>query len=312
MDFIKRRILVSLIVFFVAVNLDFILPRMVPGNAAEIFASGTKFSPADVLLLEQRFGLNQPLYVQYFLFLKGIFGTWPPFFGISYNYYPLTVSGIIGIRLPWTLLLVSASLLLSFLISYILAAVSTFKRGGKFEYGSLYSSIVLWSIPGFWIGLVLIWIFSVMLGWLPVFGNVDFNSGTGIDYIRSVLVHAILPVITLTAIVFGQDYFLLRSAALRELRSDYVVAAESRGLNRRTLAMGYVLRNALLPLVSLLGYLIAILVSAVVVVEAVFGYPGIGDLIVDGILNRDYPVLEGTFFVMTVLVIVGGLIGDLL
>ena len=175
MGFIRRRIITSIVVFFVAINVDFFLPRFVPGNAAEIFASGTRLPAAAITLLSERFGLDKPLYVQYYLFLKGIV-SWPPYFGVSYQYYPNNVSYLISVRLPWTLLLIGVSFLLSFQISYLLAAINAQRRGGKFEFASLYVSILFWSTPAFWIGLVLIWIFAVSLGWLPVFGSVGFDT----------------------------------------------------------------------------------------------------------------------------------------
>ena len=281
-----------------------------PGNAAEIFASGTRLPSSAIVLLSERFGLNQPLYVQYFLFLKGIF-SWPPYFGLSYQYFPNEVSNLIALRLPWTILLIGSAFFLSFYISYTLAAISSRRHGGRFEFGSLYVSILFWSTPAFFIGLILIWIFSVSLGWLPVFGSVGFNVGSGFGLIESVATHAILPVITLTAVIFGQNYFVLRGASQEALRSDYVLAAEARGLKESAISSGYVLRNSLLPVVSLTGYAFASILSAVTVIEAVFGYTGVGDLVIDGILNRDYPVLEGCFFYMTLIVIIGGLVGDL-
>jgi peptide/nickel transport system permease protein len=310
MGFLRRRIITSVVVFFAAINLDFFLPRFVPGNAAEIFASGTKLPAQAVRLLSERFGLNQPLYVQYLLFMKGIFASWPPFFGVSYQFYPVTVSDLILVRLPWSILLIMTSFFLSFEISYILAGISSLKRGGRFEFGSLYSSIVLWATPAFWIGLILIWTFGVYLQWLPTVGNVSFNAGSGLSYVGSVAYHAILPIITLTAVVFGQNYFVLRGAAQETLKSDFVFAAKARGLRNRVISFGYIIRNSLIPVVSLLGYSIASLISAVVLVEFVFGYTGVGDLMVDAIINRDYPVIEGAFFYVTLIVIIGGLIGD--
>jgi peptide/nickel transport system permease protein len=310
-DFIKRRILISVIVFIVALNLDFFLPRLVPGNAAEIFSGGTKLPAAEVKLLEQRFGLNQPLYTQYYLFMRGVF-SWPPSFGVSFTYYPTPVTTLIAERIPWTLLLVVTSFFLSFTISYFLAGMSAMRRGSKFEFASLYSSILFWSTPAFWVGMILIWVFAVSLGWFPVFGNVAFSVGSGIGYVGSVLLHAVLPILTLTAVVFGQSYFVLRGAAQEEVKSDYVLTAKSRGLTTRTIAFDYVLRNSLLPVISLLGYSLASLISAVILVESVFGYSGVGDLIVDSIINRDYPVLEGAFFYTTLIVIIGGLLADFL
>jgi peptide/nickel transport system permease protein len=312
LDFIRRRIIISIVAFFAAVNLIFILPRLAPGSAAEIFASGTKLPATATLLISQRLGLNEPIYVQYFLFLKGIFGTWPPYFGVSYEFYPVPVTDLVLARLPWTLLLLVSSLLFSFTISYYLAAFSAMRRGTKFEFASLYTSILFWSIPGFWIAMVLIWIFSVTLQWFPVFGTTGFNPGTGLDYVYSVVVHAVLPIITLTTVIFGQNYMLLRGAAQEVLKSDYVLAAKARGLKENVIAFQYIMKNSLLPVMSLLGYAIASIISASIVIEAVFSYGGLGDLTVDAIINRDYPTLEGSVFVVIVVVIMLALLGDFL
>ncbi len=271
MEFLKKRILISIVAFFAALNLDFILPRLVPGSAAQIFASGSKVPAVTVKLLEARFGLNQPVYVQYYLYLTNIFGSWPPYFGVSFQFYPQDVTTLIGDRIVWTVILVISSLFLSFAISYLLAGLSSIRRGGKLEFSSVFGSIALWATPAFWIGMILIWTFGVSLSLLPISGNIDFNPGSGISYLGSVIRHAILPVITLTAVVFGQNYFILRGAAQEALKSDYVIAAKVRGLRNRVIAFGYIMRNSLLPVTALLGYSIASLLSAVVIVEAVFG-----------------------------------------
>jgi peptide/nickel transport system permease protein len=312
LDFLRRRILISIAVFIVVLNIDFILPRLVPGNAAEILASGSKIPAADVILLEQRFGLDQSVWVQYFLYLKGIFATWPPFFGYSYVYYPDTVLSLFLSRVVWTLLLVISSLILALVLAYGVAQISALRRGSKFEIGSLYAAILLNSTPIFWIGMGLLWVFSVMLGWFPLFGNTDFNAGTGLAYVSSVVVHAILPVLALTSSIFGESYLLLRGSTQQVLKDDYVLAAKSRGLKNRVISSTYILRNSLLPLVSILSFSLASLISRVVLVEAVFGYPGIGDLIVDSVGSRDYPVLEGSLLLLTVMVLIGGLIGDVI
>jgi peptide/nickel transport system permease protein len=302
----------SLVVFFVALNIDFILPRLAPGNAAEIFASGTRVPQQAVLLLERRFGLDQPLYVQYLDYLKNIFLNWPPFFGVSYEFYPTPVTDLIFSRTPWTLLLIGVTMIASISLGYYFAGWASSRRGGKFEHASVYSSIALFSTPPFWIGMVLIWVFAVILKWLPTFGNIDFNPGTGWSYAYSVFVHAALPVITLTLVTFGPNYLILRGATQEVLKSDFVTAAKLRGLRGKTIAFKYVVKNSLLPSLSLLGYGVANMMSAVIVVEFVFGYQGLGDLIVDAILNRDYPVIEGSFFYVTLLVIAFTLLADFL
>ena len=311
MDYIKKRILTYVAVLVIVFNLDFFLPRIAPGNAAEILVTGVANPGEQVSLLTQRFGLNQPLYVQYFLYLKNIFATWPPYFGVSFQYYPVPVSELFITRLGWTLLLVLSSLVLSIVIAYAMAAGNTLRRGGKFEIGSLYSSILFEATPVYWTSMVLLWVFAVALNWFPIFGNIDPTVGPGWDYVKSLIWHAVLPIIAMTASIFGENYIILRGTAQEVLRSDYVLAARTRGLKQSAIATGYVLRNSLLPLVSLLTFSLASLISRVILVEAVFGYNGIGDLVVDAVIHRDYPVLEGSLFLLTLIIVIGGLIGDL-
>ncbi len=312
MNFLQRRIVVSIVAFIVVLHLNFLLPRLLPGSAADIFASSFRLPQLAVQAITVRLGLNQPMYVQYVLYLKGIFTNWPPYFGVSYQYYPTPVTDLIAYRLPWTLLLLVTSFFLAFFISYLLVGSTATKRGSRSEQLSVYTSIFFWSTPAFWIGLGLIWIFGVYVHWLPTYGNIDPGISSPVAIVESIGVHIILPLVTLTAVVYGQNYVILRGAAQQILRSDYVIAARARGLRERLIGFRYIVRNSLLPLIALLGYSVANLISAIIFVEYVFAYQGIGDLLVDGILNRDYPVLEGSFFYITVIVIILAFVGDAL
>jgi|SRR5579875_1329619 len=312
MNFIRKRIITYIIVLAVVVNLDFILPRIAPGDAAEILIVGYGNPGLQTKLLAQRFGLNQSVYVQYYLYLKNIFGTWPPNFGVSFQYYPTTVSSLIGQRIGWTILLILASLALSVVVAYAITSFTSFRRGGKAELASTYGSILLNATPLYWTGLVLIWVFAVTLHWFPISGAVNLDTSSIFDYIASAVWHGALPVIVLASSIVGENYLILRGTTQEVLKSDFVTAASLRGLREGFVARRYVLRNSLLPLVSLLSFSMAGLISRVVLVEVVFGYAGLGDLLVDGIFNHDYPVLEGTLFVLTVIVVAGGLVGDLL
>jgi peptide/nickel transport system permease protein len=308
LNFIQRRILNSIIVFLVVLNLDFFLPRLAPGNAAEILAAGSKVPKEAILLLEQRFGLLKPLYVQYELYIKGIF-SWPPDFGVSYGYYPDTVTHLFEVRVGWSMLLLLTSLVFGIALAYGVAAASALKRGGKLEAAAMNISVLINSTPIFWSAMGLLWIFAVWLGKFPLYGNVDLGV-TGVAYYESVIWHAILPVITLGLSIFGESFLLLRGSTLDSLKSDYVFAAKSRGLYNRLISTRYILRNSMLPLISVMSFSLASLVSRLVLVEAVFGYPGIGDLIIDAVRLHDYPVIEGSLFYLTIFVIAGGLIGD--
>jgi peptide/nickel transport system permease protein len=310
MGYLRRKILTYIAVIIFVFNFDFFLPRIAPGNAAELLAGGS-FSEARIALATARFGLDKPVWVQYGIYVKDLLLTWPPNLGASYQYYPTPVFGLFMNRVGWTLLLIIASLILSIVISYVMAGISSLRRGGKAEIGFLYSSILTQAMPIFWTALVLVWVFSVDLHWLPIFGN-GSNLHTGLGWYESVTLHAILPVVAMTVSILGQNYILLRGTAQEVLKSDYILAARTRGLRDRTIATAYILRNSLLPLVSILAFSFAGLVSRVVLVEAVFGYNGIGDLVTDAVVNHDYPVLEGTLFLLTLMIVVGGLVGDLL
>ncbi len=300
------------VVFVIVLNLVFILPRLAPGNAADILGGSGKFPASAVKLIEIRLGLDKPVAVQYYLYLKGIFATWPPYFGLSYQFYPEPVTYLFGVRLAWSLLLMLSSIFLSLLIAYTLAGITILRRGGKLELGSLYSSILFLATPVFWTGMVFLWIFSVWLGWFPISGNVDPTLEFGSPFLISVIWHSVLPVVVLALAIFGQNYLLLRAAAQEVLRSDYVMAAKTRGFRDRIVAYRYVLRNSLLPVVALGTFSLASVIGTLVLVEAVFGYPGIGELIVEAIFGRDYPVLQGSLFFVTIIVILGGILGDFL
>lgn len=315
MGFLRRRLVTYLIVIIAVLNLDFFVPRLAPGNPAEelVGSAGIYAPPAAIKLLETRFGLNEPLGVQYYVYLKDIFATWPPFLGISYQYYPETVWNLFITRIGWTGLLIVASLILSVVLAYIMTGFASLRRGGKFEVGSLYFAISAHAIPVYWTGMILIWAFGVWMRFFPAFGSVSVNVSSGSpSYYFSVFQHAVLPVTAMTLSILGENYLVLRGSIQEVLQTDYVLAAKARGLRDRVVSIAYILRNSLLPLVSVLAFSLSSLVGRAILVEAVFGYPGVGDLIVDGIANRDYPVIEGTLLLLTVMVVVGGLLGDLL
>jgi peptide/nickel transport system permease protein len=303
-----------LFVFLATINLIFFLVRLAPGNAAQILLGGMsvgRLPQTEIALLEQRFGLNQGLGVQYVDFLKAIFLTWPPDLGFSFQFFPVSVSALFLQRLPPSILLMTLSLLLAFVISYLLAATSMIRRGGRFDVGVLYSTIVVHSIPIFWTSMILLWIFAVIFPIFPIFGGVSIQANTPISYVLSLLYHAVLPLLAMTFSVFGEMYLLVRGSTQQVLRADYVTAARVRGLKDRIIAQRYILRNSLLPVVSVLAFSFGSLISRLVLVEAVFGYAGVGDLLVDAVVHRDYPVLQGSFFYLVLLVIAAGLIGDL-
>lgn len=311
LNYLRRRIVTYVAVFAVMLNLDFILPRIAPGNAVDALISGFSNPGVQRAILTNRFGLNQPILTQYYHYLQNVLTRFPPNFGFSFQFYPTSVSVLIETRLWWTIGLILVSLGLAFVIAYLMTVLSVIHRAGKTESSLAASAIFLHSTPAFFTGLLILWIFAMNLHWFPVFGKVSVGLQSS-SYVASVLWHAVLPVIVLTGSILGEYYLLLRGSVQEVIKADYVSAASLRGLSGFMVTTRYIMRNSLLPLVSVISFHFAGLISRAVVVEAVFGYAGIGDLIVDATLSRDYPVLEGSLFVLTVVVILGGLIGDLI
>jgi peptide/nickel transport system permease protein len=309
MRYIFRRLLTYVVLFAVVINLDFLLPRLAPGSAADILASNSVFPQLRIQEAIVRYGLDKSWYVQYIDFIKGIF-SWPPYFGQSFQFYPASASSVFFQRLPWSLILILSSIFIGFFAAYALVGFNSLHRGSKREMGTVIGSIAIHSTPVFWVGIILLWVFAVYLHWFPLYGTVG-NNLSGWTFVGSVIWHAVLPTVTLSISIFGEFYFLLRGSVQQALRDDYVTLAKSRGISGRMIMFRYVLRNSLLPIVALLSFSVASLISRDALVEAVFGYPGLGDLMVDGIINRDYPILQAALTYSTLIVIAGGLIGDL-
>ena len=311
MNFLVKRGITYIVVLFAALNIAFFVPRLAAGNPAAILTSDTIFAQQAAHVVALRLGLNTPLYMQYITFWKNVF-SWPPYFGVSFQYYPNTVTYVFAVRLQWSAILLVMSLVMATVFSYIMAAVGTLRRGGKYENSAVTSSITVHAIPTYWIAMVLLWIFGVSLHLVPFSGNIGFNPGTGWSYIESALYHAIMPSIALALPLMAENYLVLRASTQDVLKSDYVNAAEARGLRDRTLMNTYIMRNSVLPFVSITSFAMANLVGRLILVEVVFGYTGIGDLLVDAVIFRDYPVIVGSIFFVTLLVVVGGFIGDII
>jgi peptide/nickel transport system permease protein len=311
MGYLRNRVITYIVVWFVALNLSFFLPRLAPGNAAEILASPGKLPTVAVQELEVKFGLLDPLPTQYILFLKNTILTFPPNFGYSFQFYPVSVTGLFFQRVPVSALLMGTSLILAFVISYSLSMYTAMRRKSKTALSALYSSIVFYATPVFWVSMILLWIFAVDLRLFPVYGSVDVGVTDPIAYFFSLAWHMVLPVVAMTLIVFAQLYLLLRGSTQHILKSDFVTAAKSRGLKDRIVTQRYILRNSLLPVVSLLAFSLGTLVSISVLIETVFGFAGVGDSFVDAVFTRDYPVLQGDLFYLTTMVIIAGLVGDI-
>ncbi len=316
MNYLLKKIITYIAVIIIVSQLDFFLPRIAPGDPAAILSAGSGSSNQQetIQLLRIQLGLNKPESTQYLIYMKDIFLRWPPFFGLSFNYFPTPVTQLFFSKIGWTLLLLGGGIVIALAAALILSAFGSLRRGGKAEVSSVYGAIILQSTPVYWTGLILLWTFGVTLHWFPIFGNVSPVIAPKFDaaYIWSVVWHWVLPVLAMAGSMFGEMFLIIRGSTQEVLKSDYLLAAKTRGLRDRTLSFYYVLRNSMLPLVSVLSFSLASLVGRAVLVESVFGYNGVGSLIVGAISTHDYPVIEGSLFLLTLFIVAGGLIGDLI
>ncbi|HEX2042716.1 MAG TPA: ABC transporter permease [Acidimicrobiales bacterium] len=305
-----RRVLQYVLVLGAAVVLNFALPRMAPGDAIDYLLPPEQ---AGSLTPEQRnqvlsqFGLDKPVTTQFRNYVAAL-SRGDLLYSVRYG---RPVRDILGERIGWTVLLVGGSVVLSTIIGTLLGFRSAWRRGTAGDAGVLAGVMLLDSMPAFFLGLLLILVFSVQLDLLPIFGALPTVDTTGLALVGEVLRRLALPLTTLTLVSLGPVYLVARSALVSELQEDYVFMAEAKGLTDRDVRR-HAQRNALLPVSTVTLVSLGALVGGAAVVETVFSYPGLGRLIYEAVLARDYPVLQGAFLLLAVGVIVANLVNDLL
>ena len=306
-----RRTLQAAATFAVAVLLLFILMRVTPGDPLARLAGDREVSAREIAHLRARFGLDQPLAAQLRAFLAGLArGD----LGVSIEHYPERVSALLGARLPATLLLGGTVLLLNFGLGVWLGVRQAVRRGSRFDRWLTRLALAGYATPAFWLGLVLVAFLSLRWHLLPAAQMTDplLPAGAGaaaraLDVLR----HLALPAVTLSVTSIAVTMRHQRAALLATFRQDYVTAARSRGLSERRVIWGHAWPNTLVPMLTLLGLWLPILVSGSVFVEAVFNWPGLGSLAAEAISARDYPVLLGTAMLASGAVVAAGLLADL-
>ncbi len=292
-SYIVRRLLLAIPVLLGVVTLVFLALRLIPGDPALVMAG--EAAPQEVVArIRTQLGLDRPLTVQYGIYiwnlLRGDLGQ------SARTRRPVTQE--LGFRLPATLELASASMAIAILLGLTAGIISATRQYSVLDYGTMVGALMGISIPVFWFGLMAMWIFSVQLGWFPVGG-------------RGTLRHLVLPAITLGAMATGMIARMTRSSMLEVLRQDYIRTGMAKGLTERAVNLRHALRNALIPVVTVVGLQFGGLLAGSVLTETVFTWPGVGRLMVDSITNRDYPVVQGAVLVIALIFIGVNLLVDL-
>ncbi|MGI8433185.1 MAG: ABC transporter permease [Nocardioidaceae bacterium] len=297
--------------FIVVVN--FFLFRVINQHPERTLARGRATTPEQVQAIVDKYGLDDPLPQQFLVYLKNI-ATLD--FGTSYE-YSQSVRGLMLDRLWPTVVLVGTSTLLSIVIGLWIGTVAAWNRGRKFDTISTTSTITLYSMPEWWLGLILFAIFAVGLGpiphMFPIGGLISPGvDATSLDGVIDQAWHLVLPVTTLTLAYLAEYSLIMRSALLDEMGEDYVQTARAKGLRDVVVRRRHAGRNALLPVVTLVSLNLGFIVSGAITIETVFSIPGLGLLTTDALRIPDIPMLQGTFFVFSAAVVIANLVSNLL
>jgi peptide/nickel transport system permease protein len=317
MRYVVRKGVLFLITLWAAITLNFALPRLMPGSPvdaalAKLSSSGTPVTNAQRHAIEIQLGApNGSPFSQYWDYLKNIVQL---NFGSSYSFPNETVAHTIGKALPWTLALVGFTTIVAFVLGTLLGVYAGWRRGRAADTAVTMSATLFAAFPPFWLGLLLLYVFAFKLGWYPIKGG--YNEGAtptfSLAFINDAVSHSVLPAFTLAVTTLSGWVFGMRNNMINTLGEDYVTFAEANGLRTRTVALLYAARNALLPNVTAFGLSLGAVVGGSILVEGIFSYPGIGNLLYTAVTNHDFPLMQALFLVITVTMLVAIFIVDLL
>jgi len=307
--YFARRVVKSLLVLVLIAIFNFFLIRAAPGDPAEIMAGLSGGADAQTLsAMRSQLGLDKPVATQLVMHLRSI-----ATFDLGYSYRQQeSVASLIMAHLPATLLLTTTAFLFA-LASGIYLGVQAALRAGRWSDSAITTfALLVYATPSFWIGLMLVLLFSAQLGWLPAFGYETIGAGhVGLARAMDIASHLVLPALTMGLFFMAIYARLTRASVLEVSHMDFVKTARAKGMPERLVVRRHVLRNALLPVITFAGLQAGSLVGGSVLVETVFAWPGIGRLAFDALAQRDYALLLGIFFVASIIVVAINILTDI-
>ncbi|MBA2287149.1 MAG: ABC transporter permease [Ktedonobacteraceae bacterium] len=313
MKHLLRRLSFYLVALWASITINFIIPRLAPGDPAGVIMGRFqgRMNPQAINALRLQFGLsNDPLWIQYFRYLNNLLhGD----LGTSFHYFPTPVATVLAQQVPWTLTLIGAALVISFVLGTLLGVIIAW------QHGSLLDSILppfltfFSAIPYFWLALILLYLLAYLLNWFPLSGGYDTSTtiGWNSDFLFSAFYHALLPAITIVLASIGGWVLGMRNAMITTLTEDYVLLAEAKGLTQVRIMFAYAARNAILPNVTGFALSLGFVVGGSLLTEIVFSYPGIGFALLQAAQDLDYPLLQGIFLLIALAVLGANFIADL-
>ncbi len=306
-DYVLKRVGFAVVTIFVAVTINFALFRLAPGNAVTNLSRVPHATQQLRHALEVQFGLDKSKGEQYLIYLKQlVHGN----LGVSFeNEQPVSTN--LRVELINTLPMVTLGTLFSIVFGTFTGVIAAWRRGTPTEALTVSSALGFYSMPTQWLGLLLIIIFA---GVLPTGGMTnEFLLNPGFwQHLKDLGTHILLPSLTLGLVLYGEYTLIVRSAMLETLGEDYILTARAKGLKPWTIVRKHALRNAMLPITTLVALSLGYIVAGAILIETVFSWPGIGRAVYEAVLERDYPMLQGAFLVLTISVVLCNLIADLL
>jgi peptide/nickel transport system permease protein len=314
MTFILRRFAFYLVAILITISFNFLIPRLMPGDPVDaLFAGAQGRIPLETLqAYKEMLGfVDGPLWIQYLKYMKSIF-TWD--LGPTIMLFPLPVTELLSVKLPWTLGLAGMSTVICVMIGLIIGTFAAYNRDG----------LVDRFMPAFWAfvgampqpvtALFLFFVLALSWKWFPLsYGaNPDLDPGWTVEYVSSVLHHAVLPILCMIIGGIGAWIFNMRNAMINVLGEDYITMARAKGLSNRRIMANYAARNALLPVVTAVSMQIGFVMAGAIFIETVFNYPGVGLLLFKALAARDYPTMQACFLMIVLFVLVFNFIADLL
>jgi len=309
LSYVAKRVAFAIVTILIIMTMNFVIFRMMPGNPVAMIADMVRLRPEQVTRLYELFGLDKPLWDQYIQYMvQSLRG----FYGYSF-YSQRPIAEDIMVRLPNTLLLVGTATVLSIVIGMVIGILAAARRGSLVDVTAISFGFLGNSVPIFWLGLILLLVFGVDLKWFPIRGTTSVPAPTDpLALVMDIMWHMTLPTFALVIILFGGYALIMRAVMIDILTEDYIQLARAKGLDERTVQYKHALRNAMLPMVTVIALAFGFLLSGALLTETVFSWYGLGRYIWDAILKQDYPALQGIFFIISVMVVAANLIADLI
>ncbi|MFJ2143981.1 MULTISPECIES: ABC transporter permease [Micrococcaceae] len=313
MSFLLRRLGFYLLAFWASITLNFLLPRLMPGDPVTrmLSRSQQRLEPQQVEALRTLMGVDGgPIIPEYFGYLSRVL---TGDFGMSISRFPTPVSEVIASQLPWTLLLGLTSLIFAVILGNLLGILAAWRRGGFLDSVAPPLLVFIGSFPYFWLAMGALYIFGINMGVAPMRHafSVGLVPGFNLEFILDVAAHLVLPALTIVLVSLGGWMLGMRNTMIATNSEDYILMAEAKGLRPHRIMLNYAARNAMLPSVTSMGMSIGFIVGGALLTEVVFAYPGVGYQLLGAVQGLDYPLMQGMFLTITAAVLIANFLVDL-